>query len=82
MISDEEGKRIASIIGVRYKGILEGAGAIPPMYAFKDTAQTGTTFLARTLEEAKDRLAETRQRFLGFSSGNGKASKHRTTKSK
>lgn len=75
MISDEEGKRIASIIGARYEGLLEGAGAIAPMYAFTDVAQTGATFLARTLEEAKDRLAEIRQRCLGFSPGNGKASK-------
>jgi len=75
MISDEEGKRIASIIGVRYEGLLKGAGAILPMYAFKDTAQTGATFLARTLPEAKDKLAEIRKRSLGFSSANGKASK-------
>ncbi len=75
MISDEEGKRIASIIGVRYEGIQEGNKVIPPMYAFTDVAQTGATFRARTLQEAKDRLAEIRKRSLGFSSGNDKASK-------
>lgn len=75
MISDEEGKHIASIIGVHYEGIKEGNRVIPPMYTFTDVAKTGATFLARTLQEAKDRLAEIRQRFLGFSSGNGKASK-------
>ncbi len=52
------GKSIAEQTGLRFDGVQEGIGL-----QFTDTAQTGTTFNANTLEEAQAKLVEKRELF-------------------
>ena len=54
----DKGEEIAKELGIRYDGIQEELGM-----QFTDIHQTGTTFYANTLEEAKVRLAEKRKLF-------------------
>jgi hypothetical protein len=61
-LDKKAGENIAAAIGVRYDGIQEGAGDMPAMYTFTDPG-TGTTFLARNLEEAREKLIEAKKAF-------------------
>ncbi len=55
---ESEGIMIADELGLRYDGIQEEIGM-----QFTDVAETGTTFYANTLEEARTKLAEKREAF-------------------
>jgi len=61
MTIEEEGRRIAEEIGVAYTGPQMYEGEFM-FHLFTDPA-TGTTFAAKTLEEAKTRLSEERKAF-------------------
>ncbi len=56
--TEPEGIAIADELGLQYDGIQEGLGM-----QFTDVAETGTTFYANTLEEARSNLTETRASF-------------------
>ena len=58
MTTKEQGQIIAEQLGLRFDGIQEGIGM-----QFTDIDVTGTTFYARTLEDAKRKLAEKRKLF-------------------
>lgn len=61
--TEPEGLAIAVQLGLRYDGVQEGFGDIPTAYMFTDILQTGSSFPAETLSEAKDSLAAMRKRF-------------------
>ncbi len=56
--TEPEGIEIADELGVRFEGIQEGAGLM-----FTDVRETGSTFTALTLEEARTKLADMRTKF-------------------
>jgi hypothetical protein len=59
--TEPEGISIGNEIGVRYEGIQEGI--VPTTMMFTDVRQTGSTFTATTLEEARTKLANMREAF-------------------
>ncbi len=61
--TEPEGIAMADELGVRYDGILEGIAELPSKMMFTDVRQTGSTFTANTLEEARTKLADMRAKF-------------------
>ncbi len=60
--TEPEGIAIGNELGVRFEGIQEGIEELPDQFTFTDP-QTGSTFLATTLEGARTRLASMRAKF-------------------
>lgn len=60
--STEEGEKIAKAIGVRFVGFWKDIGK----YLFNDDDETGTSFLAKDIEEARRKLKEKRKEFLAY----------------
>ncbi|KKM23312.1 hypothetical protein LCGC14_1616460, partial [marine sediment metagenome] len=61
--TEPEGIAIADELGVRFEGIQQGVEDIPSKMMFTDVQQTGSTFTANTLEEARTKLADMRAAF-------------------
>ena len=61
-VTPASGEAIAKELGVTFNGVQEGIKDIPASLTFTDT-QTGSTFLARNLEEARTKLTEMRAKF-------------------
>lgn len=57
------GEEIAQVLGVHYDGIQPGWLGIPDSWQFTDVATTGSTFHARSLEEAHSKLSNMRRKF-------------------
>lgn len=60
--SKEDGEAIARELGIRYDGVQEQIGM-----QFTDIHETGTSFYADSLEEAREELAKKRKLFRGES---------------
>ena len=60
---EPEGIEIADELGVRFEGVQAGIEDIPSKMMFTDVSQTGSTFTANTLAEAKTKLADMRAAF-------------------
>lgn len=56
---DAEAKKIANALNIHYNGYWPEAKA----YIFTDDKETGSSFLANTLDEAKNKLKEKRKSF-------------------
>jgi len=61
--TEPEGIAIADALGVRFEGIQVGVAEIPSRMMFTDVRETGSTFTANTLEEARTKLADMRAAF-------------------
>jgi len=60
------GKAIADKLGVKFNGVQEGAGDIPPQYMFTTLDPNSyTTFMAKDLVEAQQRLQNIKKKFGG-----------------
>jgi uncharacterized membrane protein len=62
-IIDKTGQDIAKQLDINYNGIQQGYGDIPTQYTFTDK-QTGSTFLAGSIDEAKSKLDNMRVKFI------------------
>ena len=61
--TEPEGIKIADELGVRFEGTQPGFQEIPSKLMFTDVKETGSTFTANTLEEARTKLADMREKF-------------------
>ncbi|KKM69471.1 hypothetical protein LCGC14_1450480, partial [marine sediment metagenome] len=61
--TEPEGIAIGNELGVRYEGVQEGIADVPSTMMFTDVQQTGSTFTAKTLEEAQTKLTAMREAF-------------------
>lgn len=64
-ITEVAGNQIAKELSVTFNGIQKGTRNIPDSLMFTDTAETGGSFTAASLVEARTKLAEMRAKFAG-----------------
>lgn len=65
--TEPEGRAIGNELGVRYEGIQGAYKEIPSTMVFTDIRQTGSSFTANTLAEARASLATMRETFAKYS---------------